>query len=316
MFDGQVLLQQCRAPVPGNAAEKGTAALLMLSTLGADGPDASAFVLLWALYFCACATVPDPDYPSTPTTDDGSVATFQPAVVQAAELARRSPYNTFSIVALLGPAAICFLRIFYRWITDVMRCARLNNHVRLAWATEARAFRASPAAQQPTQRKGPITRGLSNAAKLLSAQFKEERAKAQSESRNRFHGRHARAKKALSSLAPRALLMLGLAQLALLSPAPPALISAPTSSQLSMAPVPLGLSVSPADEQLEHLVTSVLGEDMTSVLAQPWLADAVWETLQASVAGPTLTLTLTLTLQTRPHRATQVRPCLLSPRRW
>ena len=167
------------------------------------------------------------------------------------------------------------------------------------------------------QRKGPITRGFSNATKLLSAQFKEERAKAQSESRNRFHDRHARATKVLSSLAPRALLMLGLAQLAFFSPAPPSIISAPTSSQLSMAPVPSGLSVSPADERLEHLVTSVLGEDMTSVLAQPWLAGAVWEMLQASVAGPTLTRTLSLTLTLlRPRLSSQERPQLPSPRRW
>ena len=51
-------------------------------------------------------------------------------------MARRSPYNTFSIVALLGPAAICFLRIFYRWITDVFPAPMRPNARALAQAQQ------------------------------------------------------------------------------------------------------------------------------------------------------------------------------------
>ena len=61
----------------------------MLSTLGADGPDAGAALLLWALYFCARVTESDPGSLSTPYNDDGSVATVQPAVAPVAELAWR-----------------------------------------------------------------------------------------------------------------------------------------------------------------------------------------------------------------------------------
>ena len=104
----------------------------MLSTLGADGPDAGAALLLWALYFCARVTESDPGSLSTPYNDDGSVATVQPAVAPVAELAWRSLFNTYSVTALLGAAAIFFLRIFCRWVRDLMRCAHLNNHVQLA----------------------------------------------------------------------------------------------------------------------------------------------------------------------------------------
>ena len=43
------------------------AALLMLSKLGADGPDACATVLLWALYFWACPS-PNPNPNPNQTT--------------------------------------------------------------------------------------------------------------------------------------------------------------------------------------------------------------------------------------------------------
>ena len=290
---------------------------MLLATLGTDGADACKIVLLWALFMGVSACESDP-YQLVSANDNGiEFATVPHHVVPAAELARRSLYNTYAIKALLGAGIFFFLRILYRWLTDLSRCARLSNHVQLAWATEAKAFRASPAAQaQPTQRKGPITRGLSSAAKLLSAQFKEERAKAKSESRDRFHERHARAKKSLSSLAPRALLMVGLAQLAFFLPPQPSPITVPTSSQLSMAPGSFDSSVSRAEEPLDYLLTTVLGGDFASVLAQPWFAGAVWETLQDSAtAGPMRTLALALTLL-RPRLSSQERPQLPSPRRW
>ena len=87
---------------------------------------------------------------------------------------------------------------------------------------------------------GPITRGMSEAAKKLSAEFRKERRREELQNFEADLERQkhrTRARKVVASLAPRALLLLLLAHLAHYLPSPPSVATLPTPSQLAMTPV-------------------------------------------------------------------------------